>query len=421
MRRTPETRPALHVSLAACALLTVAAQTRAAEPELDKKAPLTALKDISTHLRAYPLGRHKAVAKPSMKRLQLGAKSGDAILLVDVNGNGRFGDLGVDGWTRPGKAYRYLVPIERWIVLRDRQIWLRFDEDGAGVHFRAERFEPREGSGEDASDAKASKPPRGKAEVAGLLAWNDVRLRNGLVPVRLSRKLSDGCRQHALYCAANGITHVQVPSRSHASAAGADAAKWSGIGSAEPAAEVDLAYRALYHRIQLIHPTTTAAGIGAAHGVTVLDGSRARGMEKGAGRTRRKWVYPVVIPAPGSVGQPRAFSSERPRPHPGYYSSDRALKAAGLPVTVTFLRPAVKDISAELRLGGPKGVPVKFLLSSPEEPANAAIPDNYKTIALLPRAALSAGKTYWVRIIYTRTDVKTATPTELTWTFETGK
>ncbi len=383
-----------------------AAKDSVKAPELTEQATLEPFEVPRPYLRNYPLrGRREPAETPQARVAAFGE---ERVVFVDVDGNGKFGDRNVDGWTLPGDAYRYLVPIERWIVVGKRQVWLEFAKDGATVSYGAVVFVPVERPGERLQKARNLKRRNPSKILAALVAWNDLRLRHGLVPGRLDDDFSIGCHAHADYCARNGITHVQDAAKPGYTKEGALAGKWSGIGSAEAPVEVDLSHRAFYHRMQLIHATTVSMGIGYAKGVTVLDGSRDR--------SRRPWIYPVCIPAPDTTDHPRSFSKERPVPHPRQFGSFEALKGVGCPITLTFRTDDVTQVRAELREKGPKGKMVDALVSSPDLPANREIPDNYKTIGIIPRKSLKSRKTYWVHVRY----VYEGVAGERTWTFKTG-
>ena len=72
--------------------------------------------------------------------------------------------------------------------------------------------------------------------------------------------------------------------------------------------------------------------------------------------------------------------------------------SSGLPITVAFRMGGAKEAEAELREGGSKGPAVAVLVSAPDKPANAQIPDNKGCIAILPRSALRGRAVYWVRV-----------------------
>jgi hypothetical protein len=144
-------------------------------------------------------------------------------------------------------------------------------------------------------------------------------------------------------------------------------------------------------------------GIGTSGIYTTIDGSSAM---KG-----RSWTWPVVVPAPGSAGQPRAFDQrEQPRAYP-----DRLVP--GFPVTLQFTGPDVRDVKAEFRTG-PKGrIPVPFLLSWPGNPANTTFPENFDAIAIIPETRLDAETTYSYRVSF----MKGGKPGEVAGEFTTGR
>lgn len=386
------------VGALAVAALAAAADAEDGPDAFPSESPLSEVTIEREHRRNYPLrGGRRPAGAPPVRQAVVGETR---VLFVDVDGNGRYGDAGIDGWTLPGAAYRYVVPVEPSIVLGARRVWLRFANDGSKVAFREEPFAIPAASSKERKQAKAG--------LGALLVWNDLRLRHGLVPARLDPELSADCVRHARYCVRHGITHKQAKANEGYTAGGAEAGRYGGIGEAEPAVEIDLSHRAFFHRMQLVHATTERVGIGYAGGITVIDGSRGRG--------RRKWTYPVCIPAPDTTGHPRAFSREQPTPHPRELGNSGG-RGVGCPITLTFERDGVTDVTAKLRLDGPEGKPVDVLVSSPDAPGHTSIPDNYKTIGIIPRKQLKSRARYWVHVTY----VDRGKPGERTWTFETGR
>ena len=54
------------------------------------------------------------------------------VVFIDVDGNGRYDDLGVDGWKPNSKDFVYMLPVESWIAIAGG---LR-KSDGEPLHFR---------------------------------------------------------------------------------------------------------------------------------------------------------------------------------------------------------------------------------------------------------------------------------------------
>lgn len=357
---------------------------------------VTTVSRAEPYRRNYELPRRKtAAAEPTVVRVKL---LRERVLFVDVDGNGRVDDVGLDGWTLEGDEYRYVVPFEDSLAVGDHRVWLRFSEDGNSVAFRAEKSAPPRGE-----PAK-----RVKEAAAALRVWNDLRLRNGLPPVWLDAELALGCVLHSRYMARHGLTHAEDPAKDLYTELGARAGKNGNVGTWAAREEIGGMYRSFYHRISLFHPATRGAGIGDVGGRCTFDGT--------TGREDRRWLWPVIVPAPSTVGVPLEFSAEEPVIHRDVFRGRRALNGAGFPISVTFPHDDVKGAAAELRVAGPAGKPVEFLLSSPEKPGNAEIPNNYRSIGLVPRTRLKPRTTYWARVSY----VYRGKPGEHEWTFTTG-
>ncbi len=401
---------------AAIALAMLLAGSAVASPGDDEPAseettsPLSAASVEVPHLRAYTLTkRRKAAERPAVMRADV---AGEELLFVDVDGNGRYGDLGVDGWTLPGDAYRYVVPIERVIVVGLHSVKLRFPKDKDAVVWSAEEMTmpppPNGAPGGRQASADA------KAFPAAVRTWNDLRIRNGLLPARLDLELSRGCQLHAVYMTRHGMTHNEDETASSYTAEGAEAGRFSGLGPQPADREVLTAYRTLFHRIQLIHPETRTIGIGNVGGNSVLDGSRGRVFK---GRGGGAFARPVIMPAPGTVGHPCNLAPEEPMPHTAGTRGRAGRARGGCPITLTFLTPAIRDVKAELRRGGERGKAVEILLSWPERPAAPSIKDNYKTIGIIARKALRSRTEYWVRVEW----MYEGKPDSRAWTFKTGR
>ena len=359
-----------------------AARGEGEDDEFPGRATLAVLEPKRPFLRNYllPHGR-KAVDAPACRLAKRVA--GDNLVFVDLDGNGRFDELGVDGWTVEGGTH--VVPLDPVIVVGAFETRLRFSGDGKEVRFKAA-------------------PAAGSRDVLeGLALLNELRLRNGLPTVTTDPALSRACEAHARYCNIHGVTHDQVPGNAGWSEEGARAGRASSVGgAASPAAAVATLYCQFYHRLTITDPTTRTIGFGMDGSMFVLDGI--------SGRKSRPWSWPVVIPAPGSVGQPREYDTkESPRPWDGEGDP-------GFPITVQFLSPETRDVKAELRAGA-KGTAVPFFLSWPGTPANDRFKDNFFSICVLPEARLAARTEYPFRVSW----VHKGEPGEVSGSFTTGE
>ena len=362
-RRLTDWRTGGLALLAALAPGEGAARAEGEDEEFPGRAALSVLEPKRPFLWNYllPFGR-KAVEAPACRLAKRVA--GANLVFVDLDGNGRFDDLGVDGWTTEGGTH--IVPLDPMIVVGALETRLKFSEDGKEVRFR---FSPASGS---------------RDVLEGLELLNSLRLRNGLPTVTTDPALSRACEAHARYCNIHGVTHDEVPGNSGWTEEGARAGKAASVGgSASPADAVATLYCQFYHRFTITDPTTRAIGFGMDGGTFVLDGT--------TGRKSRPWKWPAVIPAPGSVGQPREYDTmESPRPWSGEGDP-------GFPITLQFLFPETRDVKAEMRAGA-KGKAVPFYLSWPGTPANDKFQDNFFSICVLPAARLAARTEYSFKV-----------------------
>ncbi len=396
------------VGLLTIALLCAAPPSLGADDDFDKKArtkPI-AIHEMPLHMYALPRGKEVSEAATAVTT-KIANKN---IVFVDVDANGKYDDAGVDGWVVNAKGRNYIVPMEEWIVVKGRRIWLRFDEDGKQVLYREEKPVwpsrlPRlkgKGAGIELRQTK-------KDVSKGLLVWNDLRLRNGLPPLYLDEELTFGCIMHARYMSRHGLGHDEDPELGGFTEEGRTAGKSGSVGSLSSAQEIYGAYSTLYHRISLFHPYTRGGGVGDARSFSCFNGTESR--------AKRRWQWPVAVPADGCEDVLLTYAGERPVPHPYLRKRGVFTGGGGFPITLTFERPEVTDVTAELRKDGPEGAAIPFALSSPEKPANETVPTNYKTICLMPHARLKPRTTYWVHATWKYRKK----PGERTWSFKTGR
>jgi hypothetical protein len=376
-------RIAVAVALGSLAFRPGGAGAGDAKDDLPGKAALGKHEAKQPFLWSYLLPEGRTAAAAPVCRLAKKV-AGANLVFADLDGNGRFDDPGVDGWTVEGNAY--LVPFETPLVVGAQEVRVQFAPDSSEIRFRAAAI------------------PGTPACVDGLALLNELRLRNGIPPVSLDAGLSRACELHSAYCSQNGITHDEVRGRPGYTEEGERAGKASSVaGTPSPSDAVAALYCEFYHRFSVTDPWTRTVGIGVSGHFTTLDGSSSR--------ADRPWRWPVVVPAPGTAGQPRDFDRrERPVPYP-----ERLVP--GLPITLLFTGNDVREVKAELR-AGPKGrAAVPFLLSWPGNPANPAFPDNFSAIALIPEARLEADTAYSYRVSF----VEGGKPGEVAGEFTTGK
>jgi hypothetical protein len=378
--------------VAASLLVAVAARAGDAPPkdDLPLKARLQPGKDRRERSFNYALPNGVvAVAEPKIVTAKIGEKD---LLFADMDGNGKFGDVGVDGWIVDSPVYRAFLPVENTIVLDRTLVTLRFDADQPYVHFRLETPDlPKIPAGLTPPEAATAKQQIHDLEGA-LEDWNRLRLRSGLPPAFLDPELTRCAMLHAKYMDRWGMGHDEDATKDGHTDDGAKSGKNSSVGPAPARDEVSFCYGSLYHRLMLFHPDLRRVGIGVAAKFCALDGLSAR--------EPRPWTWPVLIPAAGNDLVPLAFSGEKPAPHPDVLTSLERQTQAGFPITLTFPDTKVTGAEAELRAGGPDGAPVEILVSSPEKPANPAQPMNFRSICVIPLHRLLPSTTYSVVVRY---------------------
>ena len=330
-----------------------------------------------------------AVENPKILTAKLVEKD---LLFADIDGNGRFGDLGVDGWIVDSPMYRCFLPLENTIVLDRTRVTLRFSDDGVFLHFRLETPElPAVPAGLTPPEIATARARVRDLEMS-LQNWNRLRLRTGLPPAFLDPDLTRAASLHAKYMDRWGMGHGEEAANEGYTEEGARSGKNSSVGPAPAQSEIAFCYGSLYHRLMLFHPDLRRVGIGVGEKFCALDGLSAR--------EPRPWTWPVLIPSPGNDVVPLGFSGEKPAPHPDVLTSLERQYQAGFPITLTFPDTKVTGVDAELRIGSPEGPLVETLVSSPEHPANPAQPANFRSICLIPLHHLTPATTYAVRVRY---------------------
>jgi hypothetical protein len=303
----------------------------------------------------------------------------------DVDGNGKFNDLGVDGFIMAKMPY--LVPLEDKTVFGASEFLWKVEPDGSAVSFRRDPL------------------PISEGQKKVLIQFNQWRVMNGLPAVTIDQQLSDACNEHCAYMERHSeLTHEQDKTKEGYTPAGCEAGKRSCIGEQGPVESVHLFYATFYHRLPLIHPGTKSIGVGASARYAAVDGLTRRDR-------RIEWVYPVIVPAPNTFGHLTHFAHEAPDPLP------EGARGAGFPITLTFQTGKITDAKVLLRIKDEKGPELPVYLSSPEFPANPKRPDNRMSICAIPRAPLKPVTTYWVKATYLLDGVAK----EHVWLFNTGR
>jgi len=336
---------------------------------------------------ALPEGR-TAVEQPPTKKARLGR---DEVLFFDVDQNGVWNEIGIDAWALPKMPYA--LPLEEETILGNAYVKWAPSADGKTLSYSVRRL------------------PVSPAQLAILKKFNSWRMMNGLPAVMIDTELSDHCAKHCAYMEKHGFEHGEEKAKPGYTAEGAAAGRRSCLSETNPRSAVTMFYATLFHRLPLMHPGTSAIGIGASKRYSAIDGLTRK--------KARRWQYPVVVPAPNTFAHPTHFAPELPRAHPDGMR-------CGFPITMTFDRGRITAVKATLhrRLGKRERKAkriaeerVALLVSWPGHPANPKRPDNKHTICLIPKKPLHAMHTYRVNVRY----ALDGEPTERTWSFNTGR
>ncbi len=231
----------------------------------------------------------------------------ESITLVDVDGDGAFNGLGVDGLALGDSAFAFPLP-------RADERWCTATHDLVGLN-----------CGPRGEDATLSGRPLATtlAPTAALLAGiNAQRMRYGLTPRGEDPTLSAPLQKHCEYMVGTGVlAHPEDASRPGYSADGHEAGMASILSQGSGPGDIaERMVATFYHRQDVVRPDTLAFGMGYAGKFGGIDGRRHLG-----GPVR----WPVVVPPPDAQGVPLRFASEAPDPIAGD-------QAAGFPITVYF-------------------------------------------------------------------------------------
>ncbi|MCZ6750118.1 MAG: hypothetical protein O7D96_12540 [SAR324 cluster bacterium] len=293
----------------------------------------------------------------------------------DLNVNGEYWEVGADGIVYPGS--RYVLPFTGEVIVGSRRFRLERDREG----IVATGVETMTGIDGDA------------AEVAAAIDWNRYRVRAGLPPAFLDKKLSEDCAWHCQYLRLHpnaADPHSETPGLVGYTPEGAAAGRKSCLWAVEdPRTFVRVCLTGLYHKEPLLRPSTRRIGVAARSGWSLLDG--LRGQEGGG----PQWRRPLCFPGHMQETALTTYEEERPDPIPP------GSGAAGASVLLA-LGTSIKDASAAMwHKVGRRFREIEFHFSTPVQPAQRQIPNNSGCIALFPKKPLKRESTYKVRITYT--------------------
>lgn len=198
---------------------------------------------------------------------------------------------------------------------------------------------------------------------------NDLRVGLGLRPVSMEAKASLECMKRALKTSQTGEL----------------GAKGCLVSGGSLRAGVRGWIGGFYGRVPLMNPGLRRVGFG----VWTVEGGPGSNclvdVETHAKQERAELLHPFN----GQTDVPPAFTGEEPSPVPS--------GGAGTPVVVTLAAGAkVKDVSVEFVAVG--GAAVEVYVSTPDAPANRAVPDNLGSVCVIPKKMLESAATYRVTI-----------------------
>jgi len=349
-------------------LLILLVPARAEDPPAEQKTKLVPSKWKYKHVRFnFPLADGaKAVEKPPVRK---GRIEKLYCYFFDLDGNGKFGEIGKDAWALGGM--NYILPMEATTVLELHRVKWEVAPDGKEVRYTSTPI------------------PIAKEEAKVFRQFNYWRLINGLCPVDIDPELSKACNELCTWMEANGMKHRAEEGDPAMSPLAAQAGMRSMLSQENPAMSIVMLYSSFYHRLPLFNPGTRAIGIGKSARYTAVDGLSRN--------EARPWNYPIMVPAPSTALQPTNFPPESPRPYPS------SIKQPGMPITLTFDgMGSITEAKGTLRqrVRRKKTIEIPVLVSSPSQPANKSRPDNRKSICLIPKRPLAAKALYEVWVAY---------------------
>ncbi|MHC4134649.1 MAG: CAP domain-containing protein [Planctomycetota bacterium] len=357
-----------------------------AKRTLKESAPLRPQRLKRPPLFFYEPGA-PAVPAPAGRRATLARHQ---VVFVDLDGNGRFSDLGTDGWMLRGN--RYVLPLEERIVLGDQEIELVVEPGQV-------RF------------TRSTVPVRKRYRKA-LVRWNAIRKRHGLPPATFRLEFCKRCESHARYMDLNGMRAREDPAHRGYTEEGDRVGRRAAIvGLADLDDALDFCVRRFGGSRVIFSPHAWEAGVGAGGANAVLDPI--------AKPRRRAWRWPVIVPAPEREGSPVASAATTPVLFPDVLRDAAEVGRAGAPIMLFFEEGQADfdNVEAELREGGPNGKRADVLIAWPKRPAYRAVRRNYHAILVLPRKRLRKRTRYDVVV---RTTLRGKTG-EHRWWFRTGR
>lgn len=318
---------------------------------------------------------------------------GEALLVVDVDGDGAFNSPGRDGllWLGQSQAFPLPAASERWCTAKLDLTGLSLGPWGEGAALLGR--------------ALATTVPEALPVLQDV---NRQRALLGLTPRPENPQLSADLQKHCRYLEGTGkLAHPEDKNIPGYTPEGHAAGMRSILGmgtAAEALATVMVA--TFYHRQDVIRPNTSAFGVGYADRFGGIDGRTD--LDK-----KLPVAWPVLCPAPQQTEVPLAFAPESPDPIAG----DRE---AGFPVTAYFGSAKLKLTAGSLAPLGPDGKPgpaVDCYRFDAGQGGDPSFNRFQRVVALIAKDPLRAKTTYQVRLAV-EVDGQAQ---ELDWKFATGR
>ena len=344
----------------------------------------------SVRIRLAPAGGGWTWRMLTQAQFSLGS---DALIAVDLNGNGSWNDVGVDGLAWAGQRYAFPFP-------GPGEAWCTPSQVVTGFTLAAD------GSGGSASLAPlATTLPSTLPILHGI---NQERVLLGLTPRPEDSRLSADLQKHCAWMRINDrIDHPEAEGTPGRTAEGHAAGMRSILSAGVPAGRMAWTFMGtFYHRIDVMRPETLAFGVG-------IDG-RYGGIDGRTAMAKRMAItWPILCPAPFQTGVPLRFNGpEMPDPAPGDEHTGYPIIAyfgGGKP---TFTAHRLVAVAAN----GAESAPIDCLSYDHQQGGDVVFNRDHRMLGLLPRDPLAAQTRYRV----TMAGTVGGKPWSRTWDFATG-
>ena len=318
------------------------------------------------------------------------AIGGEALAVIDVDGDGIYNEAAIDGMAWAGHAWLFPLPAsdERWCT--------------ATLDCTALAFGPQ------GQDARLSARPLATTVPEALPVLRNVnheRVLIGLTPRPENPRLSADLQKHCHYMVLNDtLTHPEDAGKPGFTKEGHEAGMNSILGMGTAADRLAaIMVETYFHRQDVIRPETRAFGVGYEGRYGGIDGRRDMG-NSGAYR------WPVLCPVPNQAEIAVAYAKESPDACPGD-------QAAGYPITVFFGsgKASLTAWSLKAVSGKAPGAALDCYPFDHKTGAGAEFSGYQNCVCIMAKDPLQGGTTYEV-MIKAEHDGK---PWERTWRFTT--